>query len=208
MSGVEHDSAADPRVVVVTGLGVVSPIGTAVEPFWRNALSGVIGTGEITSFDTRQFSTHRGGEVKNLDPRPYLRRLDRTKLPRSAQFAVVVTRMALRDAGLEDAGDGEEIGACFGTVLGNRPHLEGLAGDLFRARQAPLKDLPAALGQRPAIIAEAPAMNAGCAVRISSSPLPAPQATAPSPTPRTLSAPAGSRSWWPAARTTCRRRCS
>jgi 3-oxoacyl-(acyl-carrier-protein) synthase len=151
----------DGVTVVVTGLGVVSPIGIGTQEFWRHALAGTIGTGEITTFDTGGFHTHRGGEVKGFVADRFVRRIDPAQLPRSAQFAVAVARMALADGGLLDAPGAREAGVAFGTVLGNRPHLEGFARDLFRRHCLSIGALPAALGQRPSLAALAPACELG-----------------------------------------------
>ena len=60
------------RKVVVTGLGVISPIGNDVETLWNNVTSGVNGIGQITRFDTTDFAVKIGAEVKNFDPRDYM----------------------------------------------------------------------------------------------------------------------------------------
>lgn len=122
------------RRVVVTGLGVVSPIGVGVSEFWRSALAGTIGTGEISLFDTRGFLTHRGGEVKNFASELYIKGAH-GELSRSAQFAVAAARMALEDSGLAaSCRDSERVGVCFGMVVGNRPSFEPLLRTLFESR--------------------------------------------------------------------------
>jgi 3-oxoacyl-(acyl-carrier-protein) synthase len=113
------------RRVVVTGLGVVSPIGVGTETFWRALLRGEVGTGEIRRLDTEGCACRNGGEIAEFDPSPYVRRIDSRDLPRAAQFAVAAGCMALTEAGLLDGRvDRTAIGVCFGTVLANRPALE------------------------------------------------------------------------------------
>lgn len=70
--------------VVVTGLGVVSPIGLGTENFWHAVLAGEVGTAEITQFDTSRFLTHRGGEVKDFKPGAYIKSGKYSELSRSA----------------------------------------------------------------------------------------------------------------------------
>jgi 3-oxoacyl-(acyl-carrier-protein) synthase len=123
-----------PRIVV-TGLGVVSPIGTGTEKFWQAVLAGQVGTGEVTQFDTGAFLTHCGGEVKDFEPGRYIFNLPHEQLSRSTQFAVAVARMALQDAGLvESCAGSNRIGVCFGTVIGNRPGIEPLLFKLYEQR--------------------------------------------------------------------------
>ena len=120
---------AKPPDVVVTGLGVVSPIGVGVEEFWAAALAGTAGTGEVTLFDTSAYLTHRGGEVRDWQDQG----CGGEALSRSESFALAAARMALEDAGLErrapisPAGGHEpgRVGVCLGMVMGNRPALEG-----------------------------------------------------------------------------------
>jgi 3-oxoacyl-(acyl-carrier-protein) synthase len=117
---------ARPPGVVVTGLGVVSPIGTGVEAFWAAALAGRAGTGEVTLFDTGAYLTHRGGEVPGWRGGG-----EGETLARSESFALAAARMALDDAGLLPAAgrpagpEPRRTGVCFGMVMGNRPALEG-----------------------------------------------------------------------------------
>lgn len=124
--------------VVVTGLGVVSPIGIGVASFWQALLEGKSGIDLITHFDTSLFLTHKGGEVKGFEPRPYLNSFIPAALPRSAHFALAATRMALEDSVLlKSATDEERVGVCFGVVLGNRPGVEAITRDLYKRTLKP-----------------------------------------------------------------------
>ncbi len=89
------------KKAVITGLGVVSPIGLTVEEFWANLTAGVSGVGPITSFDPSQLHVRIAGEVKGFDPKNYMSHKEARRMERCAQFAVAVTRMALDDAALE-----------------------------------------------------------------------------------------------------------
>ncbi len=89
------------RKAVVTGLGVVAPIGLTVEEFWGNLTAGVSGIAPITSFDPSRLHVRIAGEVKGFDAKDYMSFKEARRMDRFAQFAVAVSRMALDDAGLE-----------------------------------------------------------------------------------------------------------
>src|SRR5262245_44767630 len=116
MSTVDSRCADSRYRVVVTGMGVVSPVGHSLTSFWQSLLAGKLGTRAITKFDTTDFLTNQGGEVTDFDPAPYIKRINYQNLPRSAQFAVAATTMALADAALLDSCSGStRVGVCFGT---------------------------------------------------------------------------------------------
>ncbi len=109
------------RRVVVTGVGVVGPIGESVGTFWENLLAGRSGVGRITHFDTTEFATKIGGEVSGWDPERYMPRRESRRLDRSAQFFVVSTDQALQDAGLsyeEDDPEALRAGVAVGSGIG------------------------------------------------------------------------------------------
>ncbi len=89
------------KKAVVTGLGVVSPIGLTVDEFWANLTAGVSGVGPISAFDPSRLGVRIAGEVKGFEPRNYMNHKEARRMDRFAQFAVAVSRMALDDAGLE-----------------------------------------------------------------------------------------------------------
>jgi 3-oxoacyl-[acyl-carrier-protein] synthase II len=108
------------RRVVITGLGVVTPIGNDIETFWKNLISGQCGIETITSFDPTPFDTQIAGQVKNFDPKPAfpspkeIRRTDRY-----SQLGVYAGHMALLDSGLElDKENRDEIGCIIGSGIG------------------------------------------------------------------------------------------
>ncbi|MDQ0273783.1 beta-ketoacyl-[acyl-carrier-protein] synthase family protein [Cytobacillus purgationiresistens] len=117
--------------IVVTGIGVLSPIGIGHKEFWASLVSGEIGTSEITSFDTSIFKVNRGGEIKGFNPEDYIHSIDSKKVGRTTQLAVAAANMAYEDAGLEHSGyEKENIGVCIGTTMGNTGILE-LATDAY-----------------------------------------------------------------------------
>jgi 3-oxoacyl-[acyl-carrier-protein] synthase II len=117
---------------VITGLGVVSPIGNGRDAFWNALISGCNGIDEIRGFDTTAYRTHRGGEVKSLEPSRYFRSERIPSLARGALFAIAATRMAMEDAEL-DAGCMElaEVGVCCGTTMGESQLLESMNSTLL-----------------------------------------------------------------------------
>jgi 3-oxoacyl-[acyl-carrier-protein] synthase II len=108
------------RRVVVTGLGVVTPLGNDVNTFWQNLIAGQCGIDKITAFDATAFDTKIAAEVKNFDPAPAfpspkeIRRTDRY-----AQFGIYAAWSALKDSGLDLAQENlDEIGVMLGSGIG------------------------------------------------------------------------------------------
>ncbi|HKE01658.1 MAG TPA: beta-ketoacyl-[acyl-carrier-protein] synthase family protein [Planctomycetota bacterium] len=116
------DDRPSSRRVVVTGLGVLSPIGIGVDAFWSAALAGRVGTGPITQFDASRFRTHHGGEVGDIVGKHVLA----ARGARATRLAVAASAMCLEDAGLRVDGRASEarIGVCLGTIMGPRPAVE------------------------------------------------------------------------------------
>ena len=148
--------------VVVTGLGVVSPIGTGVKDFWQAALCGEVGTGEITQFDTGPFLTNKGGEVRDFEPARYVKNIPYFELSRSAQFAVAVTRMAIEDSGLlNHCAGSDRMGVCFGAVVGNRPSCEPVTRKLYEQRGRLVAELTATSAHDVTVLSRFPAIELG-----------------------------------------------
>ena len=108
------------RRVVVTGLGVVTPVGNDVETFWKNLLAGQCGVEKITAFDASPYDTHIAAEVRGFDPAPAfpspkeVRRTDRY-----SQFGIHAAWQALRDSGLDLTKENlDEIGVFLGSGIG------------------------------------------------------------------------------------------
>ena len=117
--------------VVITGIGVVTPIGTGRERFWTNLLAGRSGIGPVKSFDTSAYSVHRGAEVHDFEVETYLSNLDAAHLGRASQFAIAAARLALADANVEIASlDLERAGVSMGTTSGEPREVERF-DDLF-----------------------------------------------------------------------------
>jgi 3-oxoacyl-[acyl-carrier-protein] synthase II len=113
------------RRVVVTGLGMVTPLGTGVEKNWKAACSGKSGIGPITKFDASSFSSRIAGEVTDFSAEDFL---DKQKIRRFDVFihyAVASARMALEDSGLKiDAKNSQRVGCITGSGLGGLAMLE------------------------------------------------------------------------------------
>lgn len=114
-----------PKRVVVTGLGIVSPLGIGVGTFWANLTAGVSGVGRITRFDPEGYTTQIAAEVKDFDPADYFEKKEARRLDRFTQFALVATREALTDAGLQlEKVDRDRVGVILGTGIGGIETLE------------------------------------------------------------------------------------
>jgi 3-oxoacyl-[acyl-carrier-protein] synthase II len=108
------------RRVVITGLGVVTPIGHQLDVFWNNLLAGQCGIDRITAFDAAPFDTQIAGQVKDFDPTPAFpspREIRRTD--RYSQFGIYAAWSALKDSGLDlDKENRDEIGVIIGSGIG------------------------------------------------------------------------------------------
>ena len=107
------------RRVVVTGLGAVTPIGIGIDKFWNGLVSGKNGVDLITKFDTSNFDTKFGAEVRDFDPLKYLDKKSLKRLDPYAQYALVSAIMAVEDSGLNLEGvNKERFGVVFGSGIG------------------------------------------------------------------------------------------
>ena len=108
------------RRVVITGLGVISPVGNDVESFWQALISGKSGIGPTTSFDASSFDSRIAGEVKDFEPTKYMDAKEAKRMEKFAQFAVAVGKQAVTDAGLDLAKeDANRIGVIVGSGIGS-----------------------------------------------------------------------------------------
>ncbi|WP_044642594.1 beta-ketoacyl-ACP synthase II [Risungbinella massiliensis] len=113
------------RRVVVTGLGVVSPVGNEVDTFWNSLLEGKSGIGPITHFDVSEYPARIAGEVKDFDPHQFIDRKEARKMDRFTQFAVVAAKKALAHAEIQmDQVDPESVGVYIGSGIGGLSIME------------------------------------------------------------------------------------
>ena len=124
----------EPRKVVVTGVGLVSPVGIDTEPTWRALLEGRSGVAPITLFDASQHSTRFAAEVKGFDPLNWVEKKEVKKMDRFIQFAVAAADFAIKDSGLTvGPHNSERIGVYIGSGIGGfatieREHTELMKG--------------------------------------------------------------------------------
>ncbi len=113
------------RRVVVTGLGLLTPVGNTVEDSWKNIVAGKSGIAPITSFDASQFSTRISGSVKDFDATQYLSPKDLKKMDTFIHFGIAAGIQALEDSGLEVTDENaERIGVAIGSGIGGLPTIE------------------------------------------------------------------------------------
>ena len=126
------------RRVAVTGLGLITPIGTGKEAFWTGVRSGRQGVVPVTRFDTSQLRTRIAGEVDDFDPSDHFAPRRRSRYDRFAQFSIAAARLALEDSGLvigegPGAVSSERLGVAIGSALG------GVSGRRGRPRRVSAK---------------------------------------------------------------------
>ncbi|HEY3521562.1 MAG TPA: beta-ketoacyl-ACP synthase II [Rhodanobacteraceae bacterium] len=113
------------RRVVVTGLGLVSPVGNDVATAWRNILAGKSGIGPVTHFDASTFPTKIAGEVRDFDPAKYIPAKDVKKMDPFIHYGIAASVQALADAGMHPhEHDEERIGCAVGAGIGGISTIE------------------------------------------------------------------------------------
>lgn len=106
------------RRVVITGVGVVTPVGNEVEEFWNSLLAGRSGVDRISLFDPSNFSSQIAGEVKNFEPQKYFPPKELRRMERFTQFALYAGKKAWEDAGLNNKVSPERCGVLVGSGIG------------------------------------------------------------------------------------------
>ena len=113
------------RRVVVTGIGLVSPLGIGVEKNWDALLRGQSGIGPITRFDASKYSTRIAGEVKNFDPLEFIDKRDARRMDLFIQLALAAAALAVKDAGIDPALlEGDRTGVYIGSGIGGLATIE------------------------------------------------------------------------------------
>ena len=113
------------RRVVVTGLGLVTPVGNTVKESWANILAGKSGVAPIEHFDASGFNTRFGGSIRDFDISPYLNPKDARKMDLFIQYGIAAGRQAIDDAGLEcNEQNAHRIGVAIGSGIGGLPMIE------------------------------------------------------------------------------------
>ena len=113
------------RRTVVTGMGIVSPVGIGLASAWDNILAARSGITSITRFDASAFPSRIAGEVKNFDVTQYLSGKEARRYATFVHYGLVATMEAVKDAGLDGyTGDLERVGVCIGSGIGGLPLIE------------------------------------------------------------------------------------
>lgn len=119
------------RRVAITGLGVISPIGSGKDKFWNAVKEGQCGIDEITAFDTTDFTVKLAAEVKDFDPKDYIDKKEAKRMDRFCQFAIGASQMAIDDSGLDlEKITNEKLGVVIGSGVGGINTIEKEIGKL------------------------------------------------------------------------------
>jgi 3-oxoacyl-[acyl-carrier-protein] synthase II len=119
------------RRVVVTGLGLITPVGIGVNESWANIINGQSGIGKITKFDCSTFPSQVAGEVKNFDPLQYIPPKDARRMDTFIQFGIAAGIEAFKDSGIEvNDHNSERIGVSVGSGIGGINLIESTS-DVF-----------------------------------------------------------------------------
>ena len=121
------------RRVVVTGLGIVSPVGNTLATAWDSITNGRSGVGQITHFDTTGYTATIAGEVRDFDPKAWVNPKDAKKMDTFIHYGLAASMMAMDDAGLEiTEANAERAGVLIGSGIGGVRGIEETAVDLYK----------------------------------------------------------------------------
>jgi 3-oxoacyl-[acyl-carrier-protein] synthase II len=121
------------RRVVVTGLGIISPIGNTVAEAWQNCLAGKSGITRITRFDPSRLASQIAGEVKGFDVAPYMSPKEARRMDLFIHYGMAAGLQAWRDCGLAiDEANAESVGVNFGSGIGGLPLIESMHDELHK----------------------------------------------------------------------------
>jgi 3-oxoacyl-[acyl-carrier-protein] synthase II len=124
------------RRVVVTGIGLVTPVGPTTAETWRALLEGRSGVGRITQFDVEGWPVQIAAEVKGFDPEAYLSKKELRRMDRFVQFAMAAAEQAVRDSGLTiDDSNRNEVGVYIGSGIGGLPIIERQFHKMVNSKQ-------------------------------------------------------------------------
>jgi beta-ketoacyl-acyl-carrier-protein synthase II len=113
------------RRVVITGIGMVSPLGNSAAQTWQALLAGQSGIDRITHFDTADFPAKIAGEVRNFDPEQWIEKKDVKKSDSFIQYAIAASQMAVDDASIQiDERNADRVGVVIGSGIGGLPLIE------------------------------------------------------------------------------------
>ena len=119
------------RRVVVTGLGIVSPVGNTVQEAWSNILAGKSGVGRVTRFDPSRLASKVAGEVRNFDVSQYLSPKEARRMDTFIHYGIAAGIQAWRDSGMQITPENaEQVGVNFGSGIGGLPLIEAMHDEL------------------------------------------------------------------------------
>ena len=118
------------RQVAITGLGIISPLGNDVPPFWSALCAGVCGIGPITRFDTTNYKVKLAAEVKHFDPLQYMEKADLIHRDLYTQYALAAAAQAVEDSRLPGTVEPERLGVYFGSGVGGMTTFQAEVGKL------------------------------------------------------------------------------
>ena len=119
------------RRVVVTGLGIVSPVGNTVQQAWSNILAGKSGIGRVTRFDPSRIASRIAGEVKEFDVSQYLSPKEARRMDTFIHYGIAAGLQAWRDSGMQITPENaEQVGVNFGSGIGGLPLIEAMHEEL------------------------------------------------------------------------------
>lgn len=113
------------RRAVITGLGVITPLGVKTDVFWDRLIAGESGIGAVTRFDTQRYSVRFGGECREFDPEQYIERREVKRLDRFSQLALAASQECVRDSGIDFSKmDPRRVGVIIGSGIGGLLEIE------------------------------------------------------------------------------------
>jgi 3-oxoacyl-[acyl-carrier-protein] synthase II len=113
------------RRVVITGIGLITPLGIGTKENWENLLKGKSGISKITKFDTSQFPTRIAGEIKNFDPLDYIDKKEAKRMDPFIQYALAATQLAIEESGLKITSEiADRVGVIVGSGIGGIGTIE------------------------------------------------------------------------------------
>jgi 3-oxoacyl-[acyl-carrier-protein] synthase II len=121
------------RRVVITGLGILSPVGNDISTAWSNLLAGKSGIGPITRFDTSGYATQIAGEVRDFDVSAYMSSKEARHFDSFVHYGIAASAQALKDSGLEvSESNADRIGVVIGSGIGGLPLIEDTHDELLK----------------------------------------------------------------------------
>jgi len=140
----ESEGQASDRRVVITGTGIISPVGNDIETYWENLLEGRSGIGRVTKFDVSPYPTKVAAEVNDFEPLNYLEKKETRRLDSHQQYALAATHDAVTDGGIDISKlDPWRVGVILGTGIGGITSFEEAV--IARVTRGPEKVSPFAV---------------------------------------------------------------